>query len=183
MKSMWMLLVLILLVSVQGFGMQAPTYSDSTEYRAGSGANTAYIALDFDDDSAFVFKYQWDGQATAWDALQAIDADGAFEMSYADYGWGVWVYDFGYPGGVEFDYGAAANTGWTYYTSENNVDWEFSMVGVQSRTLTDGSWDSWVWTDYPADWSMPNRQPGQAAVPEPLTLALLGLGALLMRRK
>lgn len=182
MKRMWLLL-LVSLVSVQGVAMQAPTYSDTAEYVAGSGANTAYITLDFDGSSAFVFQYQWDGQATAWDALQAIDAAGAFEMSYGDYGWGVWVYDFAYPGVVEFDYGTTANTGWAYYTSEDNFDWEFSMVGVQGRTLADGSWDSWVWTNYPADWSMPNRQPGQAAVPEPLTLALLGLGALLMRRK
>jgi hypothetical protein len=163
--------------------VNAVTYTGSVEYTAGSGSSQATIAIDFDFGNSFLFNYQWDGDATGWDALAAIDLAGALNVFATDYGaWGVFVSDFDYPGGLEYDYGEEANTGWAYYVG-NNENWEYSSTGVSSRSLNNGDWDSWVWTNYSADWSTAYRTPGAAPVPEPMTIALLGLGGLFFRRR
>lgn len=163
----------------------AGTYmTDSIEYSAGTGANTATLVVDFDLDNYFVFTYSWDGTATGWDAMSALMSETDLYIDYTDWGppWGVFVSDLDYPTGVEYDYGASANIGWAYYGSLDNETWA-GNDGVSARQLTDGAFDSWVWTNYPADWSAPIRQPGQAPVPEPATFALLAVGGLLLRRK
>ena len=180
-----MSLILLLLASAAG----AVTYTGDSEYTAGSGSNSATIAIDFDSDSSFLFTYEWDGTATGWDALLAIESASVdFVMPYTDFGWGIMVDDFNYPGGVEYDYiGAGDTTGayyWLYYVGDNTT-WSESMVGMTDRVLNDGDWDSWVWTNSYGDW--PNsvvREPGQVAVPvpEPMTVALLGLGGLFIRK-
>jgi len=171
----------------------AVTYSGNVEYSAGTGSDyCATVVLDFDQDSSFLFNYTWDqGQdPTGWDALLAIDAASEdFTMEYTDFGWGILVDDFDYTGGTEFDYvGAGDTTGlyyWAYYEGDNST-WSENMSGVSARYLTDGNWDSWVWTNSYGEW--PNsviRTPGQqpVAVPEPTTLVSLALGGLLIRRK
>lgn len=161
----------------------AVTYSGSAEYTAGSGSSQATIAIDFDFGNSFLFNYQWGGNVTAWDALTAIDLSGALDVYATDYGaWGVFISDFNYPGGLEYDYGAGANTGWAYYVGDNE-NWSLSSVGVSSRSLSNGDWDSWVWTNYSSDWTTAYRVPGGVPIPEPCAIALLGLGGLLLRRR
>ena len=84
-------------------------------------------------------------------------------------------------------------TGWdalTAITTDKALDvesthysWASSMDGVTDRALTDGAWDSWVWTNYEPDWGPPYRAPGQAPIPEPATFSLLCLGGFLLRRR
>jgi len=161
----------------------AVTYSGGVEYSAGSGANQANIAIDFDFDDSFLFTYSWDGDANGWDALSSIDIAGSLDIDSVDYGgdWGVFVSDFDYPGGAEYDYGAGANVGWAYYSGDNE-SWSLSSAGVSFRNLTDGNWDSWVWTNYSPDWMTAYRGPGGVPVPEPTTLGLLALGVLALCR-
>ena len=175
-------IVLVMLSSISGF---AGVYlTDTIEYNitVGNGTNSATIVIDFDLDNYFLFTYFWDETATGWDALDALESAGDLVVGSTTYSWGEFVYDFDYPGGVEHDYGSA-NQGWAYYVSEDNETWASSGVGVSDRQLSDGVFDSWVWSNYPTDWSAPIRQPGQAPVPEPATVAFLALGGLLLRRK
>lgn len=160
----------------------ALTYEGDVEYSAGTGANGARIVIDFDFEKYFVFEYRWDGDASGWDALEAIAQAGLLEVDATDYGeWGMFVGDFDYPGGIEYDYGIGANVGWAYYAGDNE-SWSISGTGVSFRTLIDGDWDSWVWTNYSADWMTAYRQPGGVPIPEPATLCLFGACFLLFRR-
>jgi hypothetical protein len=163
--------------------VNAATYTGSVEYTAGSGSNQATIVIDFDFGNSFLFNYQWDGDVTGWDTLAALDAgvldvDASWYELYQSH----FINDFDYPGGLEYDYGEGANTYWAYYGSTDNENW-LPNPGVDNRSLSNGDWDSWVWTNCSADWLTVYRTPGAAPVPEPMTIALLGLGGLLLRRR
>jgi hypothetical protein len=161
--------------------VNAATYTGSVEYTAGSGSNQATIAIDFDFGNSFLFNYQWDGIATGWDALAAIADAGTLGVNA---GWSNvyqshFVSGFDYAGGLEYDYGSAY-AGWAYYGSTDNENWSMNL-GVDVRTLENDCYDSWVWTNYDEYWA-PVRTPG-AAIPEPMTITLLGFGGLLFSRK
>ncbi len=160
-------------------------YNGEPEYSAGTGANEAIIVIDFDAGNYFLFKYKWDGLATGWDALAAIDSAGSLDVSakwYAEFN-SHFVNDFVYSSGQKFNYPAGAGfTGWGYWGSSNGEDW-MQNTGVDWRQLANGSWDSWVWSNYDSISWQPVRGPGEAPVPEPATISLFVIGITLLLRK
>jgi len=154
------------------------------EYSAGdaNNAKAATVVVDFGLESR-AFSYCWDANATGWDALDAIDQAGALEVNAIDYGpgWGMFVNDLSYLTTEKFNYGEGASVGWTYYGSSDGENWSLNP-GVSSRSLDDNDWDCWVWTNYDEYWN-PVRAPGEEPIPEPATIALLGLTGLLIRRR
>ena len=160
----------------------AATYIGNLEYVAGTGSNHAIIAVDFDFEHYFLFTYYWDGDATGWDALNGIDLAGGLEVEATDWGeWGMFVDNLSYSDAAKHNYGEGSNTGWAYYVGDNE-NWSLYGNGVSFRPLSDGDWDSWVWTNYDASWHAV-RGPGEQPVPEPSTLALLALGAPFIKRR
>jgi hypothetical protein len=176
--------VLLLVISISGY-VSGITYDVDIEYTSGSGSNEAKIVIDFDLDNYFIFKFQWedDSSPTGWDALDAIDTAGDLyvDATWYEFWQSHFVNGFDYPSGVEYNYGQGAMTGWHYYGSVDNTNWS-ENTGVDNRILSDGDWDSWVWTNYNESW-LPLRGPGQVPVPEPMTIVLLGFGVLILRRR
>jgi hypothetical protein len=161
--------------------LHATTYNVTPEYSAGSGANKATLVVDFGTGSR-AFDYHWDGVATSWDALHAVDLAGSLGVNASiDPTWGAFVSRITYPGSTAYNYGPAA-VGWSYFTSADGSLWNAPGNGASFNTLLNGDWNAWVWSNYDADWNIV-RHPGDAAVPEPMTLALLGFGGVMLRRR
>jgi hypothetical protein len=184
MEMVMRLMVMVALVCLAGcmaMRAEAQTYTGTPVYSAGTGANTASIAVDF-GTSSYVFQYSWDGAATSWDALHGVDLAGDLSVTASiDPQWGAFVSRIRYPGATAYDYGMTA-TGWTYFVSTNGTDWSSLGQGASFSPLSNGDWNAWVWSNYDENWNI-IREPGEEPVPEPLTLAVLGGGVLFIRRK
>lgn len=109
-----------------------------------------------------------DGGTATFDTTEATpggasDADDHFRQG--------WIFD-GFWG---YRIGAAAGP--------TIPSWNVSGSGFASRTLADGSWDAWVFSDDLVTFNIPNPVPAAPAVPEPATVALLLAGAALAFRR
>lgn len=191
---------LLITVALQNAAAFGGTYvTDAIEYSAGVGSKSARIVIDFDFNQYLVFEYQWDDlsvqgdeDATGWDALTALEQATALIVDSGSYLFPIdgelmelhYASDFQYPGAQKYDYEDDGSLGWAYMGSTNNESW-MQNSPVSLRTLSDGDWDAWVWTNHDMSDMMwpPVRQPGQAPVPEPASLLLLGLGGFLVRAK
>lgn len=156
------------------------------EYWTGSGENEAVLGVDWNlgDSPTLLFGYRWSTAETrtGGDMLSAIDAaSGRFYLDLQHFSFGDLVNGMGWdadndgfstsdpddlfrPGWVDPDY-------WGYSTRADGDAWEFSMVGMADRQLSNGSWDGWAYgsTGAPPD-----------PVPEPATLMLVGSGCAWM---
>jgi hypothetical protein len=152
------------------------------EYFAGSGANTAYFAVDFagNGGDTFAFGYQWDGAATAADALLAISASpGGLVMGTTDFGGslGLGLDRFAYLlNDHEQFWSVDDQRYWKQFVGTyalGDVTWAVSDFGISGQPLTDGGFNGYLVDLW--DSSLVPRLP--VAVPEPSALVLLLIGA------
>jgi hypothetical protein len=159
------------------FASAAPDPADGTviEYWAGSGSNEAVVVIDFGTDS-YAFGYRWDeGVKYGKDLMDAVSAAGSLDctgtegfLATISYGSYLDVGQAGWPG----DW-------WSYFTSDDGKDWVMAPVGFAARELSPGTWDGWARQTTEA-W--PPAHVPSTPTPEPVTVALLGLGALFLRK-
>ena len=174
----------------------------------GSGANESILVIDWNDEIAPIsvaWGFRWDGSATGRDMLNAVKAADSdlFEASggYNNTGGDSTVYGFGYDAdgdggsfvvtalGTETGYAVDSDDHysegwevagfWGYSSSTNGSTWAY-VTGVSDRALSDGAWDGWSFGAASAGWSGGDPT---VPVPEPITIGLLGLGCLFLRKR
>jgi hypothetical protein len=145
-------------------------------FSVGSGASTSTIQIDFANGNGYIISYSWDGAATGWSALLAIDAAVTdMAIQYQTFSFGVFL--TGISIGPDHDYGTGdlwpIENYWHYWTAEGIAPFEAAMFGAADRELRDGSRDAWVFGSSAAP----------AAIPAPGALALAACAGLSRRRR
>lgn len=182
---------------------------DDIELWAGSGTNRSALLVDFHDGNtqeSFVWGFRWNGSATGFDMLTAID-NAWTELTLDNPSF---VNSITYTQGIVTHVQASnwVTTSWGYYLAggtatqfDSNppygpigtlnvpgggallpISWTISPAGSSDRFLADGSWDALSFGAFNTmtfDHETPPSSPAYAAIPEPSTIAFLILGATL----
>jgi len=156
--------------------------SVNVEYWSGAGANKAMTVVDFGAGGSYAFGYRWDGNATSWNMLQAIDSAGAFGMTYT------WWESMQAHAIDSMSYnGSTAVSDWStsflgFWGSSDGTTWTAQDTGADGRVLTNMTWDGWSIEDPTVSFVPLN--PPRTPVPEPATMGLLLVAAAgLLRRR
>ena len=158
------------------------------DYWAGSGSNESIMVVDWQRDISLAFGYRWNAPATAGDMFDAVDAASTkFYKEWVEgqgdraiFGIGYDIDGDGFSKEDTGDYywqGWSTDSFWAEYLSANEQIWEEGN-GIRSGYISNESWVGFSWTPD----SFPS-QPDPPIVPEPCSLAILGLGVFFLRRR
>ncbi len=151
----------------------------ATPVEVGTGVNTAGMYIEWSD--GFVAEFEINFGETSSDTITGADLMLTLDSELADFtleysNWGseekpdLFVDGIEYLGHYNSGYGGGANW-WHYWIKDaGQTEWTIPLYGMSSRSVGNGDMDGWI---YGRDTS----------VPEPATIALLGLGGLLLRRR
>jgi hypothetical protein len=155
------------------------------DYWAGTGSNETIVVIDWNQTNgpytteSHAWGYRWSGTKYLSDAITGICDAGALIVT-TSYG-GAFPNDAFYndPSVDSDNHTSAGWSGWWWLgDTVNGASWTPNAGGITSEVLVNGNIegmniDSGAWTSDTL--SIP--------VPEPMTIALLGLGGLLLRRR
>lgn len=154
------------------------------EYWAGTGANECVVAIDWNSTNGpyvsefHIFGYRWDGDETVAEALAAIDAAGAVDITYG-YGGGFINHIYFDQTLVDGDNHTSANySGWWWLgeTQDGGKTWIDNMDSFTEEYLWNGGIEGINIDGY--NWGSTSM-----TIPEPATLILLAFGAGMFTRK
>ena len=137
----------------------------------GSGSNSAYVYIEWKDGFVAEFDVAFDEPNTGLGLMDIIEADTTLTTER--------VFDGEFINGISYqghsDLGVwpppAPEDWWHYWIKDSGEEnWVDPGLGASTRVVYDGGADGWVFGR-------------DGAVPEPATMALLGLGGWWLRRK
>jgi hypothetical protein len=180
----YLMIVLVVSTAAKGYTMQG--LDITVDYWAGAGSNETIVVIDWNQTngpyqtSSHAWGFRWDGTAYLSDALAAIDAAGALNITTL-YG-GNFVGDaFYYNPSIDSDnHTSAGYSGWWWVgdTINGGATWDATSAGLTSEIITSGeieglNLDNDNWTS--ATLTIPT--------PEPCTLTILAIGGLLVGKR
>ena len=140
----------------------------------GSGSESASVYVEFGDTYQVTFDVAFDDPCdtmTGYDLMTLIEGAGiGLELDVVVYSSGPLINGITYDGHSDIGWQGGANW-WHYWIVEPvTQEWISPAYGAADRLIDDGDMDGWV---YGRD----------SVVPEPASLALLGIGAMILRRR
>lgn len=146
-------------------------------YTVGSGANTSFLEFQFTNSNTYLYEVRYDGALRGNDlfAIAAAAQPGYFSYTTEQFSFGLAL--FGVSIGSDSDTGFGNPPDyldyWHYWTRESGGDaWTESWIGFADRSVSNGSWDGWVF----------NSAGTPAAVPAPGAVAIAALVGCMRRR-
>ncbi len=170
--------IVLVTISAACFAVTAAPADLVDTYSVGSGAKTSYLQFDFANSNTYLYAVRYDGTLRGADllAIVALAQPGFFSYETVSFSFGDALL------GVTI--GADTNAGfgtppdyvdyWHYWTRDSEATpWIASLIGFADRTVSNGSWDGWVFNS--------NGQP--SAIPTPAAGFLLACVGLTPRRR
>lgn len=164
---------LTLITLLGAWGAAVPANAFRTQL--GDGDYLAHMVINFSNGAIYEFDVQFSDLAwTGRDLMNYVEAESTL-VSHQN------AFDFGdgpvfFLDGLEFDgnsnigFGGGDNW-WRYWIRDGETGaWESPVFGFSDRTLSDGSWDGWVYG---------SANP-PTLIPEPGTVFLFGLGIVVL---
>lgn len=135
----------------------------------GTGENTAGLYIEWKDGFSVEFAVSFAGESmTGFDLIQLVAQETVLDTVVENYGWSDFIDGISYEEHSNAGY-VPEDDWWHYWIKDPGQEWVSPGFGASDRTVTDGVWDGWVY--------------GRDTIPEPVSLMLLGTGALLLRAR
>lgn len=141
-------------------------------YVVGSGALSSFVQVEFANRNAYLYEVRYDDAGTGRDLFAIIAAaqPGHFAFETIEFSFGSALYGILIGADADAGFGTPPEylDYWHYWTREaGDSAWTESWTGFADRSVSDGSWDGWVF----------GAGTPPVAVPAPGSIALLAAGA------
>ena len=148
----------------------------------GSGDFTSYTVIDFaaTGGASYALAYQWSGDGTTHDMLQALD-DAGLTYDWTDWGTGIFTDNFSWNGETG-DPGLFWAHSLTSPAGDGVVEWTDAWSAVDATALSDGLISGW-YNGFNDDYSAITPTLPLATIPGPVTIAVLMLAGVGGRRR
>ena len=141
------------------------------QFTAGTGENNAELYIEWSDGYIAEFSVRFDSPTvTGLNLFDIVEASTGLTTVRQYYGPDAFIDGINFNGHSNSGYGGGADW-WHYWIKDSGqADWLSPGFGASERTVSNGDSDGWI---YGRD---------ESPVPEPVSIAMFGLGGLILAR-